>query len=141
MANMRHSDAMTGRQFQALRRRGNKYGARRTKLDGVSYDSRQEACRAAELAAESAAGQIRGYLRQVTFRLGCEENRYRADFVVFGPDGIAWAEDVKGFETPAFLEVRRLWARYGPCPLIILKRGGKGWRREEVGSEKYEVEK
>ena len=93
-------------------------------------------CRAAELAAESAAGQIRGYLRQVTFRLGCEENRYRADFVVFGPDGIAWAEDVKGFETPAFLEVRRLWARYGPCPLIILKRRGKGWRREEVRSER-----
>ena len=98
-----------------------KYRAQRTVYNGLPYASKAEAARARELDMLMKCGQISGWIRQPTFHLGVPENVYRADFLVFGFDGIAWAEDVKGFETKAFKHNKRLWRHYGPCELRIIK--------------------
>ncbi|MGE4197648.1 MAG: DUF1064 domain-containing protein [Phycisphaerales bacterium] len=98
-----------------------KYRNQRTEHDGILYDSRKEAKRAQELDLLKQAGQIRGWTRQVKFRLGCPENVCVIDFLVFATDGTVWAEDTKGKETSKFVRDKKLWRRYGPCPLHVLK--------------------
>ena len=107
-------------------RPGGKYGVaapdRRT-YRGVLYASRAEMARAEELDLMLMAGELRGWTRQVPFYLA-PPLRYVVDFLVFHRSGRAWAEDVKGVETPAFRANARLWREHGPCPLEIRKPGG-----------------
>lgn len=101
-----------------------KYRNEPTIYGGVRYDSRAEAHRAAELDLLVLSGTIRFWVRQPSFRLGCPENVYRADFLVVPRSGGAWVEDVKGVHTAKFARDAKLWARYGPCPLHVIGRGG-----------------
>jgi hypothetical protein len=103
--------------------RPSKYRSERVEYDGLLYDSRAEAARARELDAQRAAGVIRGWIRQVPFRLGVPENVYRVDFLVFHLDGTVHAEDTKGHRTDKFNRDVKLWARYGPCELHIIHKG------------------
>ena len=113
-----------------IRARRNKYRAVRTEYNGCVYDSKAEAARAAELDLLVRAGRVAWWLRQVVFRLGCPENIYRCDFVVAEPlmadyfGVVVHAEDVKGMETTKFRRDARLWRKYGPMPLHVI-RGGK----------------
>ena len=116
--------------------------------NGVLYASKAEAIRAQELDLLIRSGDVVFWIGQPLFRLGCEENTYRLDFLVVGfaggiADGIAdqdepyafscpWVEDVKGFETQSFKRHKRLWKAYGPCELRVLKRKGSGWTTEIV---------
>jgi hypothetical protein len=95
-----------------------------TEYNGVKYASKAEAAHAATLDLLVRSGHLRGWTRQVPFYLGCMENRYVVDFLCFAANGLAMAIDVKGFRTATFKKNARLWARYGPCPLQIVK-GGK----------------
>lgn len=99
-----------------------KYRNVRTEYNGRLYDSRAEANRAATLDTLTAAGQIRHWEPQPRFRLGCEENVYRADFLVWNIDGSTRAEDVKGVRTAKFNRDLKLWRRYGPCELHVIGR-------------------
>ena len=107
-------------------RAGGKFGvaaAERRTYRGVLYASRAEMARAEELDLMLMAGELRGWTRQVPFYLA-PPLRYVVDFLVFHRSGRAWAEDVKGVETPAFRANARLWREHGPCPLEIRKPGG-----------------
>lgn len=110
------------RRNASLSVRRTKYGAVRTTYGGVRYHSKAEALRAERLDHDRSVGLIRFWVGQPTFRLGCPENVYRSDFLVVGLADV-WVEDVKGKETPKFLHDKRLWSRYGPCELRILRNG------------------
>lgn len=97
-----------------------KYGAIRTEYAGLSYASKAEAKRAADLDFLVKSGEIFWWLPQVKFRLGCPENVFVVDFLVISTKGIR-VEDVKGVETAKFKRDRKLWAAYGPCPLWVIK--------------------
>jgi len=118
--------------WRPLKTRKSKFGAKRTVYNGVSYASRAEATRAQQLDAMRMSSAIRFWVGQPLFRLGCPENTYRPDFLIVGSDGHVWAEDVKGVETAAFRRNRKLWARYGPCELRILRRRQGGWTSEVI---------
>lgn len=115
-----------------------KYRAKRTGYNGVMYASKAEAERAKALDEYCMAGRHKGcfWTRQPVFHLGCWENKYVADFLV--TNGLALdyeqkfrdvlvvdihAEDVKGFETAKFKRDKKLWKKYGPFPLWIIKNG------------------
>jgi hypothetical protein len=51
-----------------------------------------------------------------------EDDRYKVDFLVFYEDGTLEAVEIKGMETAAFRRTRRLWLKYGPMPLKIVKK-------------------
>ena len=98
-----------------------KYGAVRTELDGITYDSGGEAGRSAVLAQMLRAGLIRNLRPQVkyplhvaTTTLGC----YVADFVYEEQDAAGqWVEvveDFKGVRTPIYRwKAKHMLAEYG----------------------------
>ena len=100
-----------------LRARRNKFGAKRTKMDGYTFDSKAEARRYTELRALEQAGAITGLRRQVRYPLtahGVKIGHYVADFVYVQADGAEVVEDVKGIETQLFRwKARHFAAEYG----------------------------
>ena len=105
--------------------------------NGVLYASKAESIRAQELDLLIRSGDVKFWIGQPLFRLGCAENTYRPDFLIipnedYGAANCPWVEDVKGFETQSFKRHKRLWKAYGPCELRVLKRKGSGWTTEIV---------
>lgn len=127
-----------------------KYRAVRTEYNGVSYASKAEAAYAVQLDLEQRQGWVKFWIAQPTFRLGCPENVYRPDFMVVmavkghcsgcrdsdplggthcegtvehPPEVPVYCVDVKGVETPKFRRDKKLWAKYGPCPLVVVRNG------------------
>jgi len=94
------------------KKRRNKYNARRTSVDGVSFDSAAEAAYYQELKLRLRAGEIAGFCRQPRFMLDAG-TEYRADFIVFHVDGSYDIIDVKGVETSVFkLKMAMMRERY-----------------------------
>ncbi|MEO0035676.1 MAG: Azospirillum phage Cd [Pseudomonadota bacterium] len=90
--------------------RPNKFHARKTVVDGITFDSAAEARRWADLLLLERAGQISNLERQVDFPCvvnGAKVCVYRADFVYFeGPARVV--EDVKGHRTREYLLKKKL---------------------------------
>lgn len=94
-----------------------KYGAQKTVVDGITFDSKAEARRYAELLLLQKGGVISDLQRQVTFTLipaqydgnFCVERalKYVADFVYL-EDGKRVVEDVKGLRTKEYIIKRKL---------------------------------
>lgn len=97
-----------------------KYHARKTTVDGLTFDSKREARRWVELRTLEAAGAIRDLRRQVRMELvpafEADGKRYRAitytpDFVYFDVDaGRVVYEDCKGYRTDVYRLKAKLFA-------------------------------
>lgn len=97
-----------------------KYNARKTVIDGITFDSKKEAERYSVLKLLERSGQITELKLQVLYRLVVNDIlvcKYVADFVYY--DGDAWVvEDCKGFKTREYILKRKLMkAVYG----IVIK--------------------
>src|ERR1700739_3349038 len=90
--------------------RRQKYGARRTTVDGITFDSAAEARRYGELKLLERAGEISGLELQPEFPFlvkGKVIFKYVADFSYW--DGRSRVtEDVKGFRTKEYILKRKL---------------------------------
>ena len=94
-----------------------KYGAKKVTVNGITFDSRKEAKRYAELDLLERAGKISGLELQVKFELIPSQRvdgkvveracHYVADFV-YEENGAKVVEDVKGFKTPEYIIKRKL---------------------------------
>ncbi len=95
--------------------KGNKYNARKTRVDGITFDSRKEAHYYCDLKRLQKAGQVVGFDMQVEFVL--QEGfyyhkkyfrpiKYVADFVVRYASGKTEVVDVKGFR-PRVYEIKK----------------------------------
>ena len=96
-----------------------KYGNQKVTIDGITFDSKKEAARYAELRLLLRAGVISDLRRQVRFELipkQTDENgktiessaAYIADFVYKDKDGNNVVEDTKGFRTDTYVLKRKL---------------------------------
>lgn len=86
----------------------NKYGAKRTKVDGISFHSMREAKRWSELRILENMGKIKDLRRQVPYKLVMEV-KYLADFVYYDVEnGKHVTEDSKGFRTADYKRKRKL---------------------------------
>lgn len=99
-----------------------KYGAKKTKVDGITFDSKREAVRYQELCLLQKAGEIRNLKLQVPFCLnssgGSHVGFYVADFTYEEKDAMGlWCkitEDVKGVKTDLYRwKARHMLAQYG----------------------------
>jgi hypothetical protein len=90
----------------------NKYNAVKTKVDGITFDSKKEASYYRQLKMAVEEGEISYFLRQVPFDL--EGNvKYRVDFMVVCNDGTIDYIDVKGHRTPVYiLKKKQVEAHY-----------------------------
>jgi len=103
-------------------KRRHKYGAKRTEVDGIWFDSKAEAKRYVELCILVKAGLITNldlqpaFMLQESFLQGGKRTRsikYIADFQYI-QDGKEVVEDVKGKETEGFKLKRRLFLKRYP---------------------------
>ena len=96
-----------------------KYGNRKTILDGITFDSRHEAERYAELKLLERAGEISNLQLQRPFTLlGVQKDetgkvierplKYIADFVYTDKNGKTVVEDAKGLRTDVYKIKRKL---------------------------------
>ena len=83
-----------------------KYGAQKTTVDGIEFDSKAEARRYGELRLLERAGKIKNLERQVRYDLeinGVKIGFYKADFRYWDQGSSQQVvEDVKGMRTPVF---------------------------------------
>jgi hypothetical protein len=90
--------------------RRHKYGAVKTAVDGVTFDSKAEAHRYSELKLLASRGFIRNLELQPTFAFQIDGKtifKYRSDFAYFEGNGRV-IEDVKGIQTAVFRLKRKL---------------------------------
>lgn len=91
-------------------KRGNKYGAVKTTVNGITFDSRAEAEFYLYLLAEQKIGRIEKIELQHQYLLHAGI-KYIADFVITMPGGFQRYLDVKGMETPVFKLKRKLFEK------------------------------
>lgn len=96
----------------------NKYNAKKTVVDGITFDSKKEAKRYGELLLLQRAGVISNLQLQVPYILINKSKygraiKYVADFVYYENKQIV-VEDVKGIRTPVYRLKKRLFEeKYG----------------------------
>lgn len=73
----------------------NKYNAKKTSVDGITFDSIKEAKRYRDLKILREAGEVTMFIRQPLFDLP-GGTKYKADFMIFWTSGLVEVEDVKG---------------------------------------------
>lgn len=95
----------------------NKYCAKKTRIDGITFDSKKEADYYCELKMRRMLGEVKDFDLQVPFELQ-EKFRYNgkairaivyvADFVVTYKDGTKEVIDVKGYRTEGYLLKKKM---------------------------------
>lgn len=98
----------------------NKYGNKKTIVDGINFDSKAEARYYTELKLREQAGEIEIIEIQPKVYLTDARILYKPDFLIRETQGPKVWIDVKGFETPVFKIKKKLWAHYGPGRLDIV---------------------
>lgn len=108
----------------------NKFGAIKTEVDGLKFDSRAEATWFMGLKAREKAGEIRDLRRQVKYPLVCGDAHicdYVADATYEEWRSGGWwivTADMKGVRTPVFnLKAKLFWANYGRQILLVDAKG------------------
>jgi len=96
----------------------NKYGAVKTEVDGIKFDSKAEAKRYKELKMLSSTGVIADLNLQPRYDLvinGVKCGFYKADFVYWDVENnCSVVEDVKGMKTPVYrLKKKLMFAIHG----------------------------
>ncbi len=96
----------------------NKYSAKRTTLDGITFDSKKEARRYTELKVLEHVRSIENLQLQPGFPVNINGHHicdYRADFMYWcNTTRIVVVEDVKGMRTPVYkLKKKMVEALYG----------------------------
>lgn len=140
------------------KKRKNKYNARKIEIDGIIFDSKDEARYYLLLKNKKKKGEIRDFKMQEEFvlqdrfknpRTGMvmQPIRYIADFVIIHNDGTEEVVDVKGYPTPVATLKRKIFEKKFNKPLYwvvhVKKRGG--WlsyeeNRRLINKEKREKE-
>ena len=105
----------TSGQVSPTKPKKSKYGAVKTEVDGIKFDSKHEAKRYQELRLLEQAGEITNLCLQVPFELIPKSKygmpiRYIADFTYNDGNGQPIVEDAKGVKTPVYRLKRRLMA-------------------------------
>lgn len=108
-----------------------KYGAKKTVVDGITFDSQAEATRYSVLKIVQASGLITDLRLQVPYQItvnGKKVCRYVADFV-YSENGKEVVEDVKGMKTPVYnLKKKLMEAVFG---VVIFESGLKKKKRKK----------
>ena len=112
-------------------KKGNKFGAQKTTVDGATYDSKGEASWYQGLIARQKAGEIRNLRRQVKYPLWCGTVRicdYVADAAYQEVQDDFWPEvvaDYKGVLTPVCRLKAKLFLANVGMPITCVDSKGK----------------
>jgi len=123
---------ITAKEYRKLtkRRTKSKYGNKKVKIDGLTFDSKAEALFYSELKIRQKTGEILFFRVQPRYRLldGFEKDGkrhrpidYIADFEIHHKDGSIEVVDVKGFKTEVFKIKEKMFNKKYPHKLTLVK--------------------
>ena len=101
-------------------RKPHKYGAKKTIIDGITFDSKMEARYYLGLKLRAKAGEIEIISLQPKVYLTEAKILYKPDFFIWEKGVGNIYIDVKGPTTPVFKIKMRLWKKYGPGILRVV---------------------
>lgn len=112
-----------------MKKKGNKYGAKKTTVDGILFHSKREAEYYGQLKMMKRAGKIKDFKRQVSFSLYamCDYESKKVcdhivDFLVLTLDGKKEVHEVKGMETDVWKLKKKIFeANYTFIPYKVIK--------------------
>lgn len=105
-----------------------KYGAVKTVVDGIVFDSKAEAEYYQQLCLRRVAGDVLWFIRQVPFDLP-GGIKYRADFLEVHRDGSVHIIDVKGHVTAQFRDKKKQVEALYPVEIEVIKKTKRGFER------------
>ena len=85
-----------------------KYRAKKTSIDGHTFDSKKEADYYCELKNRLRANDINGFCLQPIFILA-SGLKYKPDFIVFNKDNTTEIIDVKGVKTKEYIAKKKMF--------------------------------
>lgn len=94
-----------------------KFGAIRTEVDGVTFQSKREANYYGQLQLAQKSGELLFFLRQVPFHLAGGV-RYVCDFVEFWKSGEVRFVDTKGFKTSMYIAKKKMVEALYPITIL-----------------------
>lgn len=118
--------------FRSIKK-GNKFGAKKTIIDGIKFDSKREAAYYGQLKIMKRGGLIQSFERQISFDLlaaGLDPRtetypcvaKHIVDFLVTMIDGRQEVHEVKGMETAIWrLKVKIFKANYPDIKYKVIK--------------------
>ena len=123
---------ITAKEYRKLtkRRTKSKYGNKKVKIDGLTFDSKAEALYYSELKLKQKTGEILFFRTQPRYRLldGFEKDGkrhrpidYIADFEIHHKDGSIEVVDIKGYKTDVFRIKEKMFNKKYPHKLSVLK--------------------
>lgn len=129
--------------------RRHKYNAKKTVIDGITFDSKAEAAYYNQLKMLKKAGEIKDFEMQKEFVLlegfnhpskktkSGKPSRVRAikyipDFIVTENDGTKKVVDVKGVQTPDFRIKAKMFMKKYKVPLVLATRKGRGFKHIDL---------
>jgi len=98
----------------------NKYGAKKTHVDGFIFASQMEARYYNDLKLRVKAGEVIMFLRQVPFHIDGGV-KYVLDFLEFRSDGTVHFIDTKGHQTKEFKLKKKLVEHQYPIEIEVIK--------------------
>lgn len=104
---MEHWTIEDYKNYQEKNTMKSKYGAKKTNVDGITFDSKKEAEFYCDLKLQAAIGDIDGFCMQPVFILA-PGLKYKADFIVFHKDGHFEIIDTKGFKTKEYIAKKKV---------------------------------
>jgi len=104
-----------------IKKTRHKFGAKRSKIDAINFDSKLEAAYYNKLKILQSAGEVVFFLRQPMFDLGGGVT-YKADFAVYWATGNVSFVDVKGVETKDFIMKKKLVESLYPISIDVIKK-------------------
>lgn len=121
-----------------MKKRANKYNAKKAVVDGIKFDSKAEADYYKHLKELRERGDVSHFELQPQYELQPKFTKrglnfrainYKADFHVWLPDGTDHVVDVKGFETADFKIKKKLFEYTHPqeLKLITFSKIDGGW--------------
>ena len=108
MNSQEHWNIEQYREYQKKGNKKSKYGAIKTNVDGITFDSQKEANYYCNLKLRLQGGDIRGFCLQPTFILA-PGLKYKADFIIFNNDGTTEIIDTKGFRTKEYIAKKKVF--------------------------------
>lgn len=103
-------------------RHKHKFGAKQAIHDGIKFPSMLEGRYYEHLKLLIRANEVLFFLRQIPFYLPGGVT-YRVDFQVFYTDGSVSFIDVKGLETQAFIDKKKMVESLYPVEIEVVKKG------------------
>lgn len=131
------TNSMTADEFNRRGSKAHKYGvsaAPERTYRGRVFSSKAEAVYARDLDTIQRGGHVRLWVSQPIVLLG-EDTAFRPDFLVIGRIGAMDFVDVKGAETREFIAIKKLWRKYGPADLRVVKYANGGFETVEIVSK------